>query len=100
MKILALEKEIPGVRPESFQTHSKAEAARVWELYKEGVLREVHFTAETHEAVLVLECTDRQEAEALLATLPPVAAGLIAFEVHTLIPYPGFARLFDADIES
>ncbi len=94
MKILALEKEVPGVHPEAFQTHSKAEAARVWEIYKEGFLREIYFTAETHEAVLVLECTDRQVAEDLLATLPLVSAGLITFEVIPLVPYTGFGRLF------
>jgi muconolactone delta-isomerase len=100
MKILALEKEVPGVQLEQFQPYGIEEAARVWSLYQQGILREIYFNGETHEAVLVLECTDRQEAEALLATLPLVIAGLITFEVLPLIPYSGFARLFDPDLPS
>jgi len=41
-----------------------------------------------------LECADVVEAESLLTTLPLVRAGLIAFEVIPLVPYPGFERLF------
>jgi hypothetical protein len=41
-----------------------------------------------------LECADAAEAHRVLATLPLVRAGLIAFEVIPLKPYPGLARLF------
>jgi hypothetical protein len=58
------------------------------------VIREVYFRADRHAAVLVLECASSEEAQAVLATLPLVAAGLITFEVIPLAPYPGFARLF------
>jgi hypothetical protein len=34
MKILAMETEIDGVKPEQFTPHLKAEAARLWELYQ------------------------------------------------------------------
>lgn len=99
MKILALEKEVPGVLPEQFQKHSKAEAARIWTLYQQGKLREIYFNADTHEAVLILECDDRQEADALLETLPMVSAGLITFNVLPLAPYTGFTRLFGPDVD-
>jgi muconolactone delta-isomerase len=94
MKILALETEIPGVSGEAFRPHLKAEAARVWELYQAGVLREMYFRQDRHSAVLLLECADVAEAHATLETLPLVKEGLIAFEVIPLAPYPGFARLF------
>ena len=97
MKILALEREVPGALPEKFKIHSKAEAARVWALYREGKLREIYFNAETNEAVLILECEDRREAEALLETLPLVSAGLITFDLLPLVPYTGFARLFESE---
>ena len=42
-----------------------------------------------------MECANQREAEAVLATLPLVVAGLITFEVWPLVPYNGFARLFD-----
>ena len=97
MKILALEKEIPGAAVEGFQAHAKAEALQVWELYQSGVLREVYFRADRNEAVLVLECSDSAEAQDVLASLPLVKAGLITFDVIPLAPYPGFARLFETD---
>ena len=94
MKFLALEKETPNTSPEDFAPHLKAEAARVWELYKSGQLREIYFRGDRSEAILILECADVDEAEGLLATLPLVQAGLIEFEVIPLAPYPGFERLF------
>lgn len=94
MKILAIEKENPNARPEQFQSHLKPEAARAWELYLAGVLREAYFHAERHEAVLMLECKDLDDARAVLQTLPLVEAGLIDFTLLPLVPYDGFARLF------
>jgi hypothetical protein len=94
MKILALERDIPGVRDEQFQPHLKAEAARVWGLYQEGLLREIYFRQDRTQAVLVLECADVQEAKRVLETLPLVRQGLIEFEIIPLLPYSGLSRLF------
>jgi len=94
MKILAMEREIEGVTPEQFTPHLKAEAARVWELYQSGIIREVYFSGDRSEAVLILECAGNDEARQALDALPLVQAGLIRFELIPLIPYPGFARLF------
>jgi len=95
MKILALEKEISGTTAEQFAQHLKAEAARVWELYQGGHIREIYFRQDRKEAVLVLECAGANEAQQLLRTLPLVQAGLIDFEVIPLVPYSGFERLFE-----
>jgi muconolactone delta-isomerase len=98
MKILAIEHEVPGVADNAFTPAlGKAEAARAWALHQEGVIRELYFRADRHEAVLVLECADADDARAVLGTLPLVEAGLIAFEVIPLVAYPGFARLFGAE---
>ena len=94
MKILAMEIETEGVKPEQYRPHLKAEARRVWELYQSGAIRELYFRADRSEAVLILECTDGNEARQILESLPLVQAGLITFDVIPLIPYPGFARLF------
>jgi muconolactone delta-isomerase len=96
MKILAIEKEIPGLSSEDFKPHLTAEAARAWELYQAGVFRELYFRQDRPEAVLILECADFDEAEGVLNTLPLVKAGLITFEIIPLVPYPGFGRLFAA----
>ena len=95
MKILALEKEVPGVNDGQFTDDIlKAEARKAWELYQSGVLRELYFTADKDEAVLVLKCESADEARRQLSELPLMRAGLIDFQVIPLVAYPGFARLF------
>ncbi|MGD8585203.1 MAG: superoxide dismutase [Chloroflexota bacterium] len=94
MKILAIEHELPGATSEQFQAHLTDEALTVWHLHQADVIRELYFRADQNTTVLVLECEDIEEAEASLAALPLVKAGLIAFELIPLIPYPGFSRLF------
>jgi muconolactone delta-isomerase len=95
MKILAMEIETAGVKPEQYQPHRQAEARRVWELYQNGTIRELYFRANRSEAVLILECDDVNEAQQALRSLPLVQAGLISFELIPLVPYPGFSRLFE-----
>lgn len=94
MKILAMQKKMPGVSEDEFKPYLKAEAARVWELYRLGVFRELYFRQDRPGAVLILECADVEEAGHVLQTLPLVKEALIAFDVIPLKPYPGFARLF------
>jgi len=95
MKILAMEKEIEGIKPEQFTPHLKSEAAQVWKLVQDGLIRETYFRTDRTEAVLMLECTDPVEAQLVLQSLPLVKEGLICFEVIPLKPYSGFARLFE-----
>jgi muconolactone delta-isomerase len=94
MKILAIEKEILGISDDAFRPYLEAEAARAWELYQSGIVRELYFRQDWPGAVLVLECSDAEEAEQVLGTLPLVKQRLIAFDIIPLGPYTGFSRLF------
>ncbi len=94
MQILALEHEVPGLTPDRFKPYLTAEAAQVWDLVQAGTIREAYFRQDRNDAVLMLECADVAEAKIVLASLPLVAAGLIAFDVIPLKPYSGLARLF------
>jgi hypothetical protein len=94
MKVLALEKDRPGVTAEAFKPYLAEEAAKVWELYLAGTFRELYFRQDEPSAVLILECDNVEQAQGLLNTLPLVREGLIGFDVIPLMPYPGFARLF------
>ncbi len=95
MKIIALERPVPGAADEAFTPELlREEAARAWELHQSGAIRELHFRADREEAVLVLEAPDVGTARRTLDQLPLVRAGLIDFELVPLRAYPGFARLF------
>lgn len=95
MKILAIEKEVLGSSEEQFKPYLKAEAEQVWNLYQRGIIREIYFTKNTHEAVMILECSDEIEAKNILETLPLVKEKMIAFEIKPLVAYDGFQRLFE-----
>ena len=94
MKILAIENEISGKTAEDFHHHSEAEARKVWELYKKGIIREMYFRADQTSAVLILECENIEAAKEELSSLPLVLNGLISFDLLPLAPYPGLERLF------
>jgi hypothetical protein len=96
MKIFALEQEVPGVTDNQFTDEIlEHEARKAWELYQSGVLRELYFSADKDEAVLVLECDTAEDARRQLSELPLMRAGLIDFQVIPLVAYSGFERLFD-----
>ena len=98
MVFLALEEDLPGTDAGAFAPHLEAEAARVWTLQQQGVLRQIWFRQDRSAAVLLLECPDRRSAEEALASLPLVQQGLIRFDLIPLSPYPGLARLFRKDL--
>lgn len=94
MKLLALESETSPLPVDIRKRVLRAEAEAVWGLVKSGIVREIYFDAETRDAVLVLECADRDEAVNALASLPLAAGGYSRFTVKPLVPYDGFERLF------
>ena len=95
MKILAIEKEVKGVKEKDFTKEIlKKEAKRAWKLCQNGTIREMYFTEENNLAVLILEAGNKAEALKILSTLPLVKQKLIAFDIFSLLPYNGFERLF------
>ncbi len=95
MKIIALERPVPGVSDDAFTPALlRAEAEAAWSLHQAGAIRELCFRADREEAVLFLEAPGLAAAREVLAGLPLVREGLIAFELVPLRAYPGFARLF------
>lgn len=95
MKILALQKNMPGVTYEQFGPYFKAETVELWKHYLAGTVRELYLRPDEHTVVFVMECQDTAEAADILNALPLVREGLIAFDLIPLAPYPGFAHLFE-----
>ena len=95
MKILVLPKPIEGVSREEMLQHADAEIRAVWDLYAQGVCRELYTRAnEPARVVLVLECATVEAAKDALATLPFARLHLIDFDVIPLAPFVGLTRLF------
>ena len=93
MKILAIEKEVPGVDWSAVSKELLAqEALDVYRMYLAEQLRE-HYFNEAKSAILVLECASKVQAQELLGKLPLVEKNLIAFEVMELHPYTGYDRI-------
>ena len=94
MKILALEKDVPGVTNQEFTNEILGvQARKAWDLfYQSNILHELYFTADTHKAVLMLECESADQARQRLAELPLMRAGLIDFQIIPLVASSGSAR--------
>jgi len=99
MRILAIERELPMPVYQNLRDLLRDEAAAIWALQKEGVIRDIWFTTADRRAVVMLECAGATEARRQLASLPLVRAGLIEFTVFELCGYDGFERLFATGLE-
>ena len=94
MKILVMPKPIEGVSREEMLRHAPAEIQAVWELYKQGIVREFYTRAnEPNRVVLMFESTSVEAARDALATLPFAQLHLIDFDVIPLAPFFGLEHL-------
>ena len=94
MRILAIERELTPPGAALPPALLRQEAADVWALQKQGIIRDIWFTTQDRHAVVMLECPGAAEARHHLAALPLVRAGLIDFMIHELGSYDGYERLF------
>jgi hypothetical protein len=98
MKILVMPKPIEGVTREELLQHAPAEIQAVWELYKQGIVREFYTRAnEAGRVVLMLESASVEAARDALAILPFVELQLIDFDMIPLAPFVGLERLFQSE---
>lgn len=94
MKILVMPKPIEGVAREEMLRHAPAEIQAVWELYKQGIVREFYTRAqEAGRVVLILESASAEAARDALASLPFVQLHLIDFDIIPLAPFFGLEHL-------
>ena len=93
MRLLAIGRPRDGAGPADIARHAREEMRALWQLYRDGVVREMHSPGRPG-AVLVLETAARKQAEAALGDLPLAAAGLIGFELIELHPFSALEVLF------
>ena len=98
MKILAIGTLLPGVTMADTQRYGKVEAEKVWELYSKGIFREFYLSSEdTPRSVIILECSDVEEAKKVINTLPLVANKITSFQFIPIGPFFPLAALFSSE---
>lgn len=89
MNILVFARGRGGVSPDAIQPYITAEIQAVWDLYSQGICREVYARADRPgSAILMVESARIEAAQNALASLPLVALNLIDLD-----PTGSFHRL-------
>jgi hypothetical protein len=95
MKVLAIGHIPEGVDRVEFARYQEPELRRAWQLYCEGVIRELYTRTDATNVVIILETADLEQARAAIASLPMVAGGVLAFDhLMALGPFLHFQQLF------
>lgn len=95
MKVIALLEMNEGRGPEELAPLRADEAAVVWSLVKNGIVRSAYYRTDRPAAVLELECSDLLSARRAMEGLPAVEAGVIRVaDLIPTAPYTGFESLF------
>jgi hypothetical protein len=94
MKIMGVTRRRPGTTFERIQTLQGPEVAMVWQLMREGFIREIYFDKDKPAVVLIVEAESLEAARLRLGRLPMVAADLIEFDFTVLGTYTQIETLF------
>jgi len=94
MKILCLDRPLPGATFEKYQPYLKDEVRHTWQAYKNGFVREIYFRQDRLGVAIILECANVDEARKTFTEFPLVKAGLIEFGIIPLGPFVNWEILF------
>ncbi|NVM76352.1 hypothetical protein FHW83_002147 [Duganella sp. SG902] len=94
MKLLCLDIPAPGATMEQYQPHLIAEARHGWQLYKNGLVRDIYFRQDRPGVAIIAEAESVDAAKQALAEFPLAKAGLIGWEVIPLGPFLNWESLF------
>lgn len=70
------------------------EAVFMWDLHRRGIVRNLWFTKEKNDAILLFEATGKACIEKILHDSPLVGESLLLYQIIELAPYTGFERMF------
>jgi len=94
MKMLSILTPKPGKQPSDFMPLRVPEEKQVWQLYMQGIIREMYWGGENIRVVFVLEVDDLHTAQTAIASLPMVQAQLFDIEFIELNPWQPLEILF------
>ena len=91
---LVITHDKPNVNWNEQEQLLKQEAKVLWDLQKKNIIRNIWFTKNTREAILIIEEKDSIRTKEIIDTFPLVKEGLITYDLVELVAYDGFERLF------
>lgn len=98
MQFIAIMKILPDVGKEKILSLNKIETVKTWEMAKADVLRTIWFIPGDPMpggTVALLECADKQEAEAHCREFPFIINNVAGLEVIPLTPCTAYELLFE-----
>lgn len=94
MKLLCLDVPQPGATLEQYAPHMEAEVRFAWDLYKQGLIRDIYFRQDRPGVAILAEADSVEAARARLMEIPLAKAGLIGWDVIPLGPMTNWEMLF------
>ena len=91
---LVITHDKPNVNWKEQEKFLKQEAKVLWDLQKNGIIRNIWFTKNSREAILIIESEDSIRTKEIIDTFPLLKEGLITYHIVELVAYDGYERLF------
>ena len=99
MKMLSILTSKPDKQLSDLMPLRIPEEKQVWELYMQGIIREMYWDGERIRVIFVLEVNDLQAAETAISSFPMVQAGLFDIQFIPLGPWQPLEVLFASESE-
>ena len=107
MQFLAIMKANPDLSPEDLGTKIKGmvkeETLKAWQMTQADVIRTLWYIpgdSGPNGTIALLECSDRQEAEAQCQQFPFVINGIVTLDLITLTPCDAYELLFESQYKA
>ncbi|MBQ1761647.1 MAG: superoxide dismutase [Aquincola sp.] len=94
MRFLCLDVPQPGATLAQYAPHMEAEVRFGWDLYKNGLIRDIYFRQDRPGVVILAEADSAEAARAQLDEFPLAKAGLIGWDVIPMGPMTNWEMLF------
>jgi hypothetical protein len=94
MRLLCLDIPQPGATLEQYRPHLLAEVRHGWDLYKDGLIRDIYFRQDRPGVAILVEAESVETARAQLMEFPLAKVGLIGWDVIPLGPMVNWEMLF------
>lgn len=94
MKLVCLSVPKPGSNLEKYQPYLQDETRHGWQLYKNGLIRDIYFRQDLPGVVIIAEADSVEAARKGLDEFPLAKAGLIGWDVIPVGPFMNWELLF------